>query len=242
MRKARLAAYVATPLMALGVLGGIVQASPAGAATGGFNVTSTVTNRPDSGSQGNDWALDNFSATLHLSTSGIVANSNCPGITIGACRAFTGTITDKGTFTTQIGQVVPGTGSLNGNPAPTMGAAVTGNMTGTLPYHFYANVLLSQFKASNAPSLTVDGASPGTGQWPEQFAPAGTQFWDTSGNTGGPEYLGTSTFNFTYTAALGSDHLCPNVSGRWVDSSAATSNSGSAPGAGNILAPDADHC
>jgi hypothetical protein len=258
MRKARLAAYVATPLMALAVLGGVAaQASPEGAATGGFNASMVVTNHPDSGSQGNAWAQDAFTANLHLSTSVVVPNSNCPGIAsfTGACHKFTGTITtSQGHFTTLIGQAVPGTGSLNGatnGPLSTISTAITGNMSGSLPYTFYANVPLSAFSAANAPA-SDDGSLPGPhphfGTWPEQYAPAGTQFWDISGNTAGAEYLGSGPFNFTYTAPLYNsvsrqgDQACPNVSSHWVDSSAPTSNSGSLPGAGNILAPDASDC
>ena len=247
MRKARIAALVAAPLMMAAVVGTVVQSSPAGATTGGFTASMVVTNHPDSGTQGNDWALDNYTATLHLNGAGVVSNTLCPGIGsfTGSCHKFTGTITDQGHFTTQVGQAVPGTGSLNGSPAPTIGTAVTGGMHGNLPYVFYANVPLSAFSASNAPA-SDDGSLPGPhphmGTWPEQYAPAGTQFWDSNGATAGAEYLGTSTFNFSYTAALGSDPACPNVSGRWIDSSAPTSNSGSAPGAGNILAPDAAHC
>ena len=157
-----------------------------------------VTNHPDSGTQGNDWALDNYTATLHLNGAGVVSNTLCPGI-----GSFTGSSAtssrapspNQGHFTTQVGQAVPGTGSLNGSPAPTIGTAVTGGMHGTLPYVFYANVPLSAFSASNAPA-SDDGSLPGPhphmGTWPEQYAPAGTQFWDSNGATAGAEYLGTS--------------------------------------------------
>lgn len=74
----------------------------------------------------------------------------------------------------------------------------------------------------------------------EQFFPAGTQFWDSSGNTGGSEYLGAGPWGWTYTAALGTDPACPNVSGRWIDASG--NNYGGNAVDGNILAPDASHC
>jgi hypothetical protein len=219
-------------------------ASSAGAVTAtGFTATQPVSQRDDSGANGGNWALDQFGATLHLTTHGIVANSNCPGIAgfSGACHKITGTITDTGTFTTQPGNLVPGTGSLNGGSAPQIGAQVTGPMHGTLSYSFFTNVALSAFSTGHAPG-SVMGDSPSTGQWPEQFAPPGTQFWDGNGNTGGAEYLGSGPFNFTYTAALGSDSQCPNVSGKWIDGSAASSNDGSNPVAGNILAPSSSSC
>jgi hypothetical protein len=207
--------------------------------TTGFTAVQSVTNRDDSGANGGNWALDAFTATLHLTAHGIVLNSNCPGIVIGACHKITGTITDHGTFTTQVGNAVPGTGSLNGGGVPNIGAMVTGPLTGTLSYLFYTDHALSTASVSNAPS-SVSGDSPSTGQWPEQFFPAGTNFWDGSGNTGGAEYLGSGPFNFTYTAALGSDSQCPNVSGRWVDSS--TGNDGANAVDGNILAPSSSSC
>ena len=237
---------------ALGITAGTVGIT-AGAAsaittTGGFTSASIhVTNHDDSGTNSNgttsNWALDDYGAVLHLSTSGVVPNSNCPGISIGACHKITGMITDTGHFTTVIGDAVPGQGSLNGGTAPLIGSQVTGTFHGTLKYEFFTSAALSRFKDSNSPNLGgVSGDSPSTQQWPEQFAPQGTQFWDTSGNTGGAEQLGSGPFNFTYTAALNSDSACPNVSGRWVDSSAANSNDGSNPMAGNILAPGTGNC
>jgi hypothetical protein len=216
-----------------------IAGSAGAATTSGFTAAQNVTNRDDSGANGGNWALDAFTATLHLTAHGIVPNSNCPAITIGACHKITGTITDHGTFTTQVGNAVPGTGSLNGGSVPNIGATVTGPLTGTLSYSFFTNQPLTKASASNAPG-SVSGDNPSTGQWPEQFWAPGTQFWDGSGNTGGAEYLGSGPFNFTYTAALGSDSQCPNVSGRWVDSS--TGNDGANPADGNILAPSSSSC
>ncbi len=93
----------------------------------------------------------------------------CPGITIGACHKVTGTISDHGTFTTQVGNAAPGDGSLNGGSVPNIGVAVTGPMSGSLSYTFYVNKpLTSKASVSNAPS-SVSGDTPSTGQWPEQF-------------------------------------------------------------------------
>jgi hypothetical protein len=240
-RYRRTFAALAIPAAAAAISLGAVSAASAGASTTttGFTATQSVTNRDDSGANGGNWALDAFTATTVLHGNGIVANTNCPGIVIGACHKITGTITDHGTFTTQIGNAVPGTGSLNSGSVPNIGAAVTGPLTGTLSYSFYTDHALSTARVSNAPS-SVSGGSPSTGQWPEQFFPAGTNFWDGSGNTGGAEYLGSGPFNFTYTAALGSDSQCPNVSGRWVDSS--TGNDGANAVDGNILAPSSSSC
>jgi hypothetical protein len=197
----------------------------------------TVTNRDDSGANGGNWASDNFTRTLTVFGHGIVANTFCPGITIGGCHHFTGVITDAGHFTTVIGNPVPGNGSLNGGTVPVIGVALTGTMAGTFHYNFYANAPVSAFSASNGPA-SVSGDTPSTGVWPEQFFTAGTQFWDTSGNTGGTEYLGT-TGGWTYRAPFGSDSACPNYGGQWVD---ASPDWGVNASDGNILAPDAAHC
>jgi hypothetical protein len=240
-RYRRTFAVLAIPAAAAAVSLGAVAAASAGAsaATTGFTATQSVTNRDDSGANGGNWALDAFTAVTNLHGDGIVANTFCPGIAIGACHKVTGTISDRGTFTTQVGNAVPGDGSLNGGSVPNIGVAVTGPMSGSLSYTFYANQGIADASVSNAPS-SVSGDTPTTGQWPEQFFTPGTQFWDGSGNTGGAEYLGSGPFNYVYTAQLSSDSQCPNVSGRWVDAS--TDNSGSAPSGGNILAPDASHC
>lgn len=223
-----------------GSLGLAGAASATSTTTSGLTASQAVTGRSDSGANGGTWAIDKFTATIHIAGQGIVASSNCPGITAGGkCYLVTGNVKDAGTFTTQPGNAVPGGGSLNGNPPPNIGASVTGPMSGTLPYRFFTDQPLSAASAGNVPA-TIAGDTPSTGQLPEQFYPAGTHFWDTSGTTGGSEYLGSGPFNFVYTAALGSDSQCPNVSGRWVDAS--TDNSGADPFGGNILAPDASHC
>jgi hypothetical protein len=89
--------------------------------------------------------------------------------------------------------------------------------------------------------LTVDQDHPGasTGNWVEQFFAPGTRFWDSAGNTGGAEYLGT-TGSWTYTAPFGSDPACPHAASQWVDGSA--TNWGGDASDGNIFSPDAAHC
>ena len=214
------AAAVATPLL-------VTMSGSANAATSGFTATQTVTNRSDGGANGGTWAMDNYTRVITLHGQGVVANSFCPGITIGACHKVAGNVKDSGHFTTQIGNPVPGTGSLNGGSAPNIGATVTGTMSGTYNYTFYTNQPLSSASAGNAPT-TVDGDTPTTGSWYQQFF-NGAEFWDASPGTG----------SWTYTAAPGSDSQCPNVSGRWVD---ASPDWGGQPVDGNILAPDSAHC
>ena len=225
------AAAVATPLL--------VGATGASAASNTLTASTSVTNRDDSGVHGNIWAADNYTRTVTITSHGVAAATHCPGITAGEnCYYMTGTVNDKGTYTTVPGATVPGNGSLNGGTAPAIGVQITGPLTGHFSYQFYTDTPIISASASNVPSA-VSGDSPSTGKWVEQFYPAGVNFWDTSGNTGGSEYLGT-TGAWTYTAPLGSDAQCPNVSGRWIDAS--YNNWGSDPAAGNILAPDSAHC
>ena len=235
MRKRIIGTIAVTAVTGLS-LAGAAAAGQASAATS-HTAAVTVTNRDDSGANGGNWATDNFTRTLTVYGHGIVANTNCPGIAIGACHHYTALIADKGHFTTVIGNPAPGNGDLNGGAVPDIGAAVTGTMSGTFYYNFYANVPVTAFAASNGPA-TVDGDTPSTGVWPEQFFTAGTQFWDASGNTSGAEYLGT-TGKWTYTAPFGSDSNCPDYGGRWVD---ASPDWGVNASDGNITAPDSAHC
>jgi hypothetical protein len=244
MRKARLAAYVAAPLMALGVVGGIVQASPAGAASTQVVADTALSNWSDSGVHGN-WATDTIGQrNVVLTSHGLASVSHCPGITTGNCRYYTARVSDlHASFATIPGATSPGNGYLNSGNPPVMGAAsVTGPMTGGASYKFYANVSIATAIPDNVPQ-SVDGSLPGaphTGNWPELFwtggaGTPGVQFWDTSGNTNGNEYLLTSG-SWKYTAGPGKDAACPNVSSQWVDGSA--TSWGTLNSDGNILAPD----
>ena len=238
MRKPWLMAAV--PLGA--VIATAVALGPAAAsgATTTISAKTAVTNRDDSGTNYNgttsNWAIDTFTRGAQIFYKGATSAGNCGGTS--PCYAWTGKISDTGHFTTVVGDDSPGQGYLNGGAAPTEKVAITGTMNGSFNYAFYTTVGLSAASAANMPK-TVSGDSPSTGNWVEQFFPAGTQFWDTSGNTGGNEYLGT-TGSWTYNAKLGSDKGCPNVTSQWVDASA--SAWGSTGADGNILAPDAPSC
>jgi hypothetical protein len=218
------------------IAGSLGLTGMASASTSTLTATTTATGRDDSGTAGN-WATDNFTRTATLTGHGVVDPSHCPGIGAGlSCHYLTGTIADKGHFTTVPGDTVPGTGSLNGQPAPQIGTAVTGAMKGSAHFAFYSDEPVSAASASNVPSSVTNEDS--TSHWAELFfAPGTANFWDTSGNPGGAEI---TTNGWTYTAALDSDPACPNVSGRWIDAS--YNNYGGDPVDGNILAPAASSC
>lgn len=244
IRRAVLALAAAASVAALGL--GAASAAGASTATKVTSYTSTastaITGRPDSGVHGN-WAVDAFTrtATIHLLSE--VALSYCGGSTgTGHCYHWAGTITDKGTFTTVVGDTSPGNGDLNGGSPAAIGEAVTGTMSGSYSYDFYSS-WKSASKALVPATEDDQGNAPGgrstTDAWPEQFFGAGAQFFE-SGSASNS--LGT-TGRWAYVAPLGSDSACPRLSSSWVDSSWPVSNPwGAAPAQGNILAPDASHC
>jgi hypothetical protein len=234
MRKYWLTAAI--PLAAITVAAAFGPVAASGAATT-LSAKTAVTNRDDSAANGGgNWAMDAYTRGAQIFFKGATSSSNCGGVS--PCYSYTGKISDVGHFTTVVGQPSPGFGYLNGGSDPTMQAAVTGTMNGSYNYVFYTTVPISGASAHNVPA-SISGDTPGTGNWVEQFFPGGTQFWDSSGNTGGSEYLGT-TGGWTYNAKAGADHNCPNVTSQWVDASA--TGWGSAPADGNILAPDASGC
>jgi hypothetical protein len=96
-----------------------------------------------------------------------------------SCFAYTVSINDTGTAFATTGQVSPGAQAvaIKGSPQ----AAVTGTMSGT----FYAS---SASPDATLVPANLAGASVSSGNWAEQFFPAGTQF-DVS----------HSTDNFSYT-------------------------------------------
>lgn len=241
IKRFRATLLLAATVSAVGITS--VVAGSASATTTSFTAVTSITNRDDSGTNSNgttsNWALDNFTRTATIFFHGLATQTHCPGIGAGlSCYSWTGTIKDtNGNFTTVVGDAVPGRGSLNGGPAPVIGTAVTGSMSGHFNYVFYTDQNASFASASNVPTA-VSGDSPGTGNWVEQFFSAGVHFWDASGNTGGNEYLGT-TGGWTYTAGFGKDSACPMVASRWVD---ASPDWGANAVDGNILAPDSAHC
>ena len=240
IRRFRAALLLAATAGALGLTS--VVAGSASATITSFTGTTTVTNRDDSGTNSNgttnNWAVDSFTRAATIFFHGLTTVSHCPGIGAGlSCYTWTGIIKDSGSFTTVVGDAVPGKGDLNGGSVPLIGTAVTGGMSGKLSYTFYTDQNASFASNTNMPT-TLSGDSPTNGKWVEQFFSAGIHFWDGSGKTGGTENLGT-TGSWTYSYGFGHDGACPNVAMKWVLS---TSDGGAAPADGNILAPDASHC
>lgn len=188
------------------IIGGIVAGTAviggsfvalAGAASAATPVTAVthLTQRPDSGYSGNNWALDNLTRTATITGGGVVANTQC-GATATSCFAYNISISDTGTAFATTGAISPGAQAvaIKGSPQ----AAVTGTMSGML-------VASSASPDATLVPASLAGASVSSGDWAKQFFPAGTQFDVTH-----------STDNFSYTYTDLKD--CQ----KWVDAAAGT--------------------
>jgi hypothetical protein len=202
------------------------------AATVQATATTTISNRPDGGVQG-DWALDNFTRVATVKLVGEVAATNCPNSDTGHCYLWNATIKDTGHFTTIAMALAPRVGVLD--------RQLTGIMAGGAPNEqFYSSWKTP--KASRVPTTENDNGQDPTGKktttnWVEQFFGASAVF-NSAANPGGPD-LGTK-WSWTYTLNFGSNNQCPNDAYKWVD--AAASNSGASNTDGNILTPNTADC
>ena len=150
---------------------------PAGPSDLSVTASTSVSNRDDSGGQGN-WATDAFIRSITITRHEAAPVSNCGG-TVAACWYYTGTITDSGSFLTGSGDKTPNATCTE--PAPSgascadlvINGQVAGTFTGGSHIEFYAS--------SNAPNAslvpsTVSGDVPSTGNWFKQFFAGGTSF------------------------------------------------------------------
>jgi hypothetical protein len=241
-RRAALAAAgaVAAATVVTGTAGAASAVTSAIPAITSYTATAatSVSNRPDSGDHG-DWAYDTFRRTASVTLVSEVALSYCGGSTgTGHCYHWTGKITDAGTFSSIVGDVSPGNGSLNGGVAPQIGTSVTGSMAGTYHYDFYSSwksASRALVPASENDQYNLPGGNSTTDLWPAKFFGKGAAFY-----VGGvpSTSLGT-TGSWTYKAAAGADSACPAVSSQWTDGSP---DWGSSAADGNILAPSASAC
>ena len=137
-------------------------------------------------------------------------------------------------------------GSLNGGTAPLIGSQVTGTFHGTLKYEFFTSAALSRFKDSRLPTqhwaaCPVTARAPSSG--PSSSPRTCTQFWDTSGNTGGAEQLGSGPVQLhlhrgaEFTARHARTCLAGGLTRRLPTATTAVN-----PMAGNILAPGTGNC
>jgi hypothetical protein len=148
-----------------------------------FTSHTSLTNRPDSGGNGN-WALDTMTRTLTITETG----HNGPGY------AYTATVSDTGTFKTISGAYTPNQGPPS--TGKRIQGTVQGSVAGTAQYSFTASKL-----PASSPNLGVpnsENGAPGTpaettSSWYEQAFPAGTTFGGT----------GIGNWSWTYTTGDG---------------------------------------
>jgi hypothetical protein len=151
---------LAAGAVALAAAGGAVALTgTAHAAPTQATATTHLTNRPDSGYQGNTWADDNLTRTVTIHLVG-------PDATAGLYD-YTATLTDAGQADALTGATSPGAQAV-----PIKGAPVA-QVTGSGTYAFTADT--SQFSARNVPSR-LSGDAGSTDSWPEYFFASGTTF------------------------------------------------------------------
>lgn len=220
-------------------IGSLALASPAGAATTHMRpmaskpvvATTSLTSRPDSGFQGNNWASDTLTRVATVRLVGEVAASNCPGTDTGHCYLWDGSISDTGTAQTIVGQDSPG--SVPGTTEEqSLGVQVTG---GAPAVWFYSSWKTAKGNPRVPTSLSgTGGPRQSTGDWLSQFFGSSAVINSDAGL--GQTDLGD--WSWTYTGNFGFDPACPNTAYRYVDSL----KLGSVPAAGNILTPVASDC
>ena len=220
MRKYWLTAAI--PLAAITVAAAIGPIAASGATTT-LSAKTTMTNRDDSAltppkPKGN-WAEDNFTRGAQISFKGAavapVLRQRLP------CYAYTGKVSDVGHFVTDVGQPSPGFGYLNGGNDPRWRLPLTARWRQP-DLRLLHHLPVSGASAANVPPAE-SGNGLGSGEWPELFFPAGTQFWDSSGRAARSVsrrcgQLGPF-FSYTYAAKPGADHNCPNMTSQWKDAS-----------------------
>lgn len=183
------------------------------AAPGTIYASTKLTNRPDSGSGGNTWALDTITRLSSVTSVG-------PG-------SYEASVVDNGTFETV--PSAPGNSSslTPDQSGPDTGAqigdALTGSIFGTWGFSFTTAATPSAAHVATA----VNGVGTATtGSWYKLFFPASTS--DFGG--AGPAASGPEDWSWVYTSVKDN---CGNVE-TWTDADNIES--------GNISAPAPGHC
>lgn len=160
--------------------------------------TSSVLDHPDSGDNGQNWAVDTLTRTASVTLKGVASVSDC-GSGATTCYLYEGAIADTGSFTTASSASVA-TDGLSPHASTAINGTETGSVTGGSAVEFYAS---SNAPTAGAVPAVVSGAVSGektTTDWVEQFFPAGTTFGT------GPSLL---NWDWTYSTS--------NTCETWVD-------------------------
>jgi hypothetical protein len=184
---------------------------------------STLTNRPDSGGGGNNWANDDIGRLSMVIYMGDTT----------AGHTYQGSVVDApgSGFTALAGELTPNQGCTGCN-GKKLGDSLGGRMTGATGYSFTTD----QF-VSSGPGASYTGSNPtSTSTWPKLFfspattlAPTGLN--GTSAANGYIDSSGSVPWGWSYTS---DPDNCQKVES-WVD--ATWTSSGQSATAGNITAP-----
>ena len=207
MNRPLAAALAASALVLAGATPALASAKPALVHHEKVSAETLMTNRPDSGGNG-DWANDQFTRKITIDQQTSTAATNCSP-TATQCFLIAGAkLTDTdGTFTTISGAFTPNQFGTDAGLHITH--VVSGKMSGNGEFPaFYATELPNAHKVPG----TNDGDANPSSTWPELAFPAGTQF------------TGLSETTFSYSYHHGAQH--------WLD--ADTNGGGQSAAAGNI--------
>jgi hypothetical protein len=140
---------------------------------GSHYAVSKLTNRPDSGGSGSNWALDTMSRASSITFVGRT----------GGLNDYLGSVVDTGSFVAFPGNATPNQGL---DPGKTIGDSLTGAVSGVWGQEF-----TSSAPQSTVPPATVNGVAFSTGTWESLFfAPSATvTFTDAIPNSGDPDQL-----------------------------------------------------
>jgi hypothetical protein len=156
--------------------------------TGGEPAQLTVTaqthlaDRADSGRDGSNWALDQFTRTITLTRDHEVSASKC-GASATSCWAYFGIESDTGTFKT-----------IAGAKSPEASTPINGVLSGTAAgsQKFELDASSDTPVATNLPASQT-GNTVGSTDMPKLLFPAGTTFSAVTEPTFGYDYTATST-------------------------------------------------
>jgi hypothetical protein len=224
--KIRKYAAVAATVAAAASGAGVFAATAASAATAGsavvqptavrsYTAISHLTNRPDSGGNGN-WANDDMHRTLTIRLLGSTGTGS------STVYYYSASVKDVGTFKTIDGAYTPNQG------APFTGQVENGSVPGTLrgsaSYSFTANALPN---VALVPAH-VDGSADSTSTWYELAFPKGTTFGGAGIGNWGWRYNGPVVVTLDSTGK----HVLSVSHERWADT--ASNDAGQLAADGNI--------
>lgn len=177
--------------------------------------SSALSNRPDSGGNGN-WANDSTTRAAMVVYEGDATTGT---------HTYQGSVSDTGSFGALAGADTPNQGGTDAGLK--LGDSLSGTLAGSTGFAFTTNTFVS-----TAPASSYSGSNPtGTGSWYELFFASSTTFAGAGIDNSGP-----AQWAWSYTSAKDN---CGTVE-HWTDAS--YNSGGQDSTAGNITAPAAGSC